>query len=183
MRIGWPGQARLSLVRQSPLLLLRGRFSFQDEVAGSSPARPTISALSCGNACRSSFGYRLGCIPGRDEVGASRLSVERHRFEQRVRVDRASLQRGDLGCTALQGRIPAAASMNPYCALRNARGKRSPYLQHLFGSRGGVAGPVRLHARLPPCRRFVGAGVVWIRRHMPGGENVTEPLLRWLRLA
>ena len=30
MRIGWPGQARLSLVRQSPLL--RGRFSFQDEV-------------------------------------------------------------------------------------------------------------------------------------------------------
>jgi hypothetical protein len=30
MRIGWPGQARLSLVRQSPLV--RGRFSFQDEV-------------------------------------------------------------------------------------------------------------------------------------------------------
>jgi ribosomal protein S18 acetylase RimI-like enzyme len=30
MRIGWPGHARLSLVRQSPLL--RGRFSFQDEV-------------------------------------------------------------------------------------------------------------------------------------------------------
>ena len=42
-----PGQARLS-VRQSPLL--RGRFSFQDEAAGSSPARPTTPALSCENA-------------------------------------------------------------------------------------------------------------------------------------
>src|SRR5215207_3320269 len=43
--------ARLSsalLVRQSPLL--RGRFSFQDEVPGSSPARPTTPGLTCGNA-------------------------------------------------------------------------------------------------------------------------------------
>src|SRR5829696_8973585 len=49
MRIGGPGRARLSLVRQSPLL--HGRFSFQDEGAGSSPARPTIPGLTCGNAC------------------------------------------------------------------------------------------------------------------------------------
>jgi hypothetical protein len=41
-----PGQARLS-VRQSPLL--RGRFSFQDEVGGSSPPRPTIRHLTSGN--------------------------------------------------------------------------------------------------------------------------------------
>jgi hypothetical protein len=47
---GMPGQARLSLVRQSPLL--RGRFSFQDEGAGSSPARPTTPVLTCGNARR-----------------------------------------------------------------------------------------------------------------------------------
>src|SRR5215204_4912713 len=33
MRIGWPVQARLSLVRQSPLI--HGRFSFQDEAPGS----------------------------------------------------------------------------------------------------------------------------------------------------
>jgi hypothetical protein len=51
MRIGWPGHARLS-VRHSPLV--RGRFSFQDEAAGSSPARPTTAALGCGNACRKS---------------------------------------------------------------------------------------------------------------------------------
>ena len=36
-----PGQARLSLVRQSPLI--HGRFSFQDEAGGSSPPRPTTS--------------------------------------------------------------------------------------------------------------------------------------------
>jgi hypothetical protein len=45
-----PGQARLS-VRQSPLL--PGRFSFQDEVGGSSPARPTTPTLTCRNARRS----------------------------------------------------------------------------------------------------------------------------------
>jgi hypothetical protein len=39
MRIGWPGQAQLSLVPQSPLI--HGRFTFQDEVPGSSPGRPT----------------------------------------------------------------------------------------------------------------------------------------------
>jgi hypothetical protein len=39
MRIGWPGQARLSLVRQSPLL--RGRFSFQDELQGYESRRQT----------------------------------------------------------------------------------------------------------------------------------------------
>jgi hypothetical protein len=47
MRIGWPGHAWLSLVRQSPLL--RGRFSFHDEAGGSSPPRPT-TGLTSGNA-------------------------------------------------------------------------------------------------------------------------------------
>jgi hypothetical protein len=50
MRIGVPGQAQLSLVRQSPLI--HGRFTFQDEVGGSSPPRPTIRPLSSGNADR-----------------------------------------------------------------------------------------------------------------------------------
>jgi hypothetical protein len=39
-----PGQARLSLVRQSPLL--RGRFSFQDEAGGSRPCRPLPALTS-----------------------------------------------------------------------------------------------------------------------------------------
>jgi pimeloyl-ACP methyl ester carboxylesterase len=37
-------------------------------------------------------------------------------------------------------------------------------------SRGRVAGAVRLHARLPPCRRFVGAGSWVDQARMPGGE-------------
>ena len=40
----WARQARLSLVRQSPLL--HARFSFQDEVPGSSPGRPTSGMVS-----------------------------------------------------------------------------------------------------------------------------------------
>ena len=42
-----PGQARLS-GWQSPLV--HGRFSFQDEVGGSSPPRPTIRHLTSGNS-------------------------------------------------------------------------------------------------------------------------------------
>jgi len=37
-------------------------------------------------------------------------------------------------------------------------------------SRGRVAGAVRLHARLSPCRRFVGAGTWVDQARMPGGE-------------
>ena len=37
-------------------------------------------------------------------------------------------------------------------------------------SRGRVAGAVRLHARLPSCRRFVGAGSWVDQARMPGGE-------------
>ena len=37
-------------------------------------------------------------------------------------------------------------------------------------SRGRVAGAVRLHARLSPCRRFVGAGSWVDQARMPGGE-------------
>ena len=44
----------------------------------------------------------------------------------------------DLGRAALQERITAAASINPYGALRDAAGKPSLYLQHQLGSRGGV---------------------------------------------
>jgi hypothetical protein len=56
-----PGQAQLSLVRQSPLL--HGRFSFQDEAAGSSPARPTTPVVICRNARRLSLRSRLlACV-------------------------------------------------------------------------------------------------------------------------
>jgi hypothetical protein len=51
MRIGHDRPSS-TLVRQSPLV--QGRFSFQDEGAGSSPARPTTPGLSCENARRSS---------------------------------------------------------------------------------------------------------------------------------
>ena len=52
----WPGRARLSLVRHSPLL--RGRFSFQDEAGGSSPPRPTTSV----NATSNGVWARLGTV-------------------------------------------------------------------------------------------------------------------------
>jgi hypothetical protein len=64
MRIGWPGQARLSLVRQSPLL--RGRFSFQDEVPGSSPGRPTTPLLTSENT--------RPLVRGLSQVGSSLVS-------------------------------------------------------------------------------------------------------------
>jgi hypothetical protein len=60
MRIGRPGRARFSLVQQSPLL--RGRFSFQDEAGGSSPPRPTIVVLTCGNSRRLSPSTAAGAI-------------------------------------------------------------------------------------------------------------------------
>jgi hypothetical protein len=46
MRIGH-ARPSSALVRQSPLV--HGRFSFQDEVGGSSPPRPTIRPLTSGN--------------------------------------------------------------------------------------------------------------------------------------
>src|SRR5829696_2874939 len=58
MRIGWPGQARLSLVRQSPLL--RGRFSFQDEVPGS---RPILGAAGGGSPCQARSATRSAAAP------------------------------------------------------------------------------------------------------------------------
>ena len=55
------------LVRQSSLL--RGRFSFQDEAAGSSPARPTKWLLTSGDANYFSLGFRWARMhPIRDEV-------------------------------------------------------------------------------------------------------------------
>src|SRR5829696_9288981 len=89
MRIGWPGQARLSLVRQSPLL--RGRFSFQDEAAGSSPARPTIPRLTCANTrllvpstaatavrlLRTAVSERIPALLSSDDFG-SRVEREAH---------------------------------------------------------------------------------------------------------
>jgi hypothetical protein len=80
-------------------------------------------------------------------------------FDQRVRVGSARSSVVTSGAQCSKNPFPATASMNPYGALRDPRGKQSPYLQHPLGSRGGVAGPVRLHEPLPPCRRFVGAGV------------------------
>jgi len=55
MRIGH-ARPSSALVRQRPLVY--GRFSFQDEAAGSSPARPTTPRLSCGNARRWSVSSR-----------------------------------------------------------------------------------------------------------------------------
>src|SRR5829696_7232326 len=77
--------ARLSsalLVRQSPLL--RGRFSFQDEAAGSSPARPTTLALSCANARRLFFSSRLfpyvACAQRSQNASLHYCALERSRL-------------------------------------------------------------------------------------------------------
>jgi hypothetical protein len=74
---GMPGQARLSLVRQSPLL--RGRFSFQDEVPGSSPGRPTTHRRRS-ERCRQragSAGCRLGPRWGRTPIPRRHLQWPR----------------------------------------------------------------------------------------------------------
>jgi hypothetical protein len=68
MRIGWPGRARLSLARQSPLL--HGRFPFQDEVGVQVlPGPPAIVAGQ--SAVGSEPGALAGCL-GR--AGAARPS-------------------------------------------------------------------------------------------------------------
>jgi hypothetical protein len=54
------GQAQLSLVRQSPLI--HGRFTFQDEVPGSSPGRPTSHSRRS-QRCRQRAGSAR-CQPG-----------------------------------------------------------------------------------------------------------------------
>jgi hypothetical protein len=75
MRIGH-ARPSSALVRQSPLV--HGRFSFQDEAAGSSPARPTKRPLSSGNAGRSASRYQPNRMhPGWDE--ALRAIPERSR--------------------------------------------------------------------------------------------------------
>ena len=71
---------------------------------------------------------------------------QQHRFDQRVCVDRASLQRANLGARRSKNALPRL----------------------LRWSRGAVVGAVRLHERLPPCRTFVGAGVWGLKKHYAG---------------
>jgi len=68
---GLRGQARLSLVQQSPLR--QGRFSFQDEVPGSSPGRPTTTHHRNSERCRQRAGRarcQLGPRWGRTPIPA-----------------------------------------------------------------------------------------------------------------
>jgi hypothetical protein len=69
-----PGQDQLSLVRQSPLI--DGRFTFQDEVPGSSPGRPTTHRPRS-QRCRQRAGRarcRLGPRWGRAPIPAGTSS-------------------------------------------------------------------------------------------------------------
>jgi hypothetical protein len=115
--------------------------------------------------------------PGRDGAQASSLSVAAsplqpagswtgHRFSVVTSAHSA------------QARIAAAASMNLYGALGEAKGKRRPYLQHPFGSRGGSLAPfggMRGFSALPEVRRGAEAGVD--QAAGAGRRNVGEPLI------
>jgi hypothetical protein len=71
--------------------------------------------------------------------------------------------------------------MSLYGTLRDARGNRSPYIQHPLGSRGGIAGAAGLHAAsaLPDVRR---AGI-WVDQAAAAWRcKVGAPLFWWLRM-
>ena len=54
--------------------------------------------------------------------------------------------------------------MNHYGALGDARGKRSPYLQHPLGSRVGSLAPFGCMSGFRPTGRSSGPVALWIRQ-------------------
>jgi len=118
----WARPSSAFLVRQSPLI--RGRFSFQYEAAGSSPARPTKPPLTSGNASHSASRYLPNRMhPGWDEV--LRAIPERNQknaSEQPLYGPTVVEMPQMVGCTAVSEPIPV---LGPTHLLRHHGRRRA----------------------------------------------------------
>jgi hypothetical protein len=178
MRIERPGQARLS-ARQS--LLLRGRFSFQDEVPGSSPGRPTTQRRRS-QRCRQRAGNarrQPGPRWGRTPIPAGTSSGPSGAAHPGVRLGddhppwlRPSRGRQPRGRCRRLARPPAPVpTAQPPAAGASHAGLACLVAQRQARPLRPAPNPAaRVHHRPPTDQRDVGSVA-----HVPASPTVVEP--------